>query len=188
MKRVAVFALLVVLLSLAVPAAAASGPLALTVTVSGRAGAPIAGARAELMAPALGTVASSVSDALGHATLTPAATATTYWVRVWTPGHTTVDRPWVPAADGARLTVTPTPLSGAVSGIVTDHLGLPVAGAKVSAWHKDLGLMAEASTDAQGAYTLNGLPVPGPYTLQVSALSFRPNVSQQPLPVTGGKT
>jgi N-acetylmuramoyl-L-alanine amidase len=99
-----------------------------------------------------------------------------------------VDRPWVPAADGARLTVTPVPLSAAMTGIVTDHLGLPVAGAKVSAWHKDLGLMAEATTDARGAYALNGLPAPGPYALQVAARSFLPYVTQQPFAVAGGKT
>lgn len=84
------------------------------------------------------------------------------------PGYAPLSRP-VTVKSGAvlpvefRLEPLPATLTGAVTNAAT---GAPVAGATVAAgeWH--------AQTDADGRYTLGGLP-PGAHTLRVSAPGYR---------------
>lgn len=184
--RIAGLILAALLLAGALPAAAAPAAARLAVTVTGSGGLPLAGARVELMTPGAGTLATAVTDTAGQAILAAPAAAPAFWVRAWGRGHATVDRPWVPAADGSSLTLELPALTGAFAGLVTDHLGLPVAGARVSAWRKGAGLAAAASTGPDGTYTLRGLPAPGPYLVQVTAPGFRP-FAGTPTPVAAGE-
>lgn len=185
--RKQILALLVTALCLlaALPAAAAART-ALNVVVTGDMGGVLSGARVELIAPGSGTVASATANAAGRATLTPPAYAPTYWVRVWGPNHTTVDKPWVPAADGPVLTVALAPLQGRLTGLVTDHLGNPVPDAHVSVWGQGTGVAAETATDKDGTYTVDGLAAPGPYMVQVTAAGYKPFLSAY-TPVTAGR-
>ncbi|HEY3365382.1 MAG TPA: carboxypeptidase-like regulatory domain-containing protein [Symbiobacteriaceae bacterium] len=185
-KRLLALLTIAFCLMLSLPAAAAGRSSSLTVGVTGDLGAALAGARVELIAPGAGTVASGITNAAGRATLKPAAYAPTFWVRVWGPNHTTVDKPWVPAVDGAVLTVALAPLQGRLTGLVTDQLGTPVPGAAVTVWGQATGLTAEAMTGADGTYTVDGLPAPGPYLVQVTFAGYRPFVSAF-TPVTAGR-
>ncbi len=174
MRLVAWLAMVGLVLGCLPAATALAAGLQLQVNVTGVAGAPLSGARVELIAPGVGTVAAAGTDASGRASLHITAPAAVYWLRVWGTGYSTVDRPWVPAADGPGLTVEMTPLTGTLTGLVSDHLGVPVAGARISAWRTGFGLAAEAETGPEGIYTLRGLPAPGPYQIQVTARGYRP--------------
>lgn len=163
------------LLAGALPAAAAPGQ-SLTVTLHGLAGAPLAGARVELLAAGSGIVAVSVSDPQGRANLAAPA-GDTFWIRVWARGYAVEDQPWVPLADGPTAAVVLKAVAGSVSGLVTGRDGLPMESAVVTAWHEGQGLAAEAQTSGQGTYTLRGLLPPGPYTIQVAARGYLPFVA-----------
>jgi hypothetical protein len=62
---------------------------------------------------------------------------------------------------------------GSISGSVTDPHGAAVAGAKVTATETATGLAQTRSTDAQGSYSFQSLPV-GRYDIAVDAAGFRP--------------
>jgi large repetitive protein len=181
-----IFLAIALLILGALPAAAAGAAPRLTVTVAGQMGAALAGARVELINPGTGTVAVAVTDAAGMAALAPVRTGVLFWVRVWGNGHRTATRPWVPAVDGGRLTISLEPLAGQVSGVVTDNLGLPVAGARVTAWGNDQAQAAQAVTGAGGEYQLTGLTSPGPYVIRATRTGYRPALSPS-LPTARGR-
>lgn len=55
--------------------------------------------------------------------------------------------------------------TGAINGTVTDKLGKPVAGAKVTVLHEPSGTTATSVSGANGQFNLSGLRVGGPYTI-----------------------
>ncbi len=59
--------------------------------------------------------------------------------------------------------------TSALSGVVTDKQGKPIAGATVTVVHEESGTRATALTRANGQYDLSGLRVGGPYTITASA-------------------
>src|ERR1035438_5055265 len=61
---------------------------------------------------------------------------------------------------------------GSVSGTVSDQSGSIVPGATVHMTETDKGTVHTGTTDAEGHYTFNNLPV-GPYRLEVSANGFK---------------
>jgi hypothetical protein len=58
-----------------------------------------------------------------------------------------------------------------ISGTVQDSTGLGIEGAAVKVTQTSIGLVRDATTAADGAYTLTNLPV-GPYQLQVTKTGF----------------
>ena len=58
--------------------------------------------------------------------------------------------------------------TAAVTGQVVDAAGKPAAGAAVTVTHVESGSTANATTDANGRYTLRGLRVGGPFTVVFS--------------------
>jgi hypothetical protein len=58
-----------------------------------------------------------------------------------------------------------------ISGTVQDSTGLGIEGAAVKVTQTDTGMVRDATTAADGSYTLTNLPV-GPYQLQVSKQGF----------------
>ena len=95
----------------------------------------------------------------------------------------------IPAAASAQET------TGTIRGTVT-NAGAPVAGASVVAINVPSNTRAETSTDAQGNFTLPGLRVGGPFTVEITSPSGNKTVTevytvaQQPfeLPVELGTT
>ena len=70
----------------------------------------------------------------------------------------------LPAAPAAAQGVT----TGAMSGIVTNATGQPVAGASVIAIHEPSGTVYEATTRNDGRFSILGMRVGGPYTVTVN--------------------
>jgi hypothetical protein len=62
-----------------------------------------------------------------------------------------------------------------IQGSVTDPQGNTIADAKVTAKSNETGFTKEATTDAAGAYSINGL-APGLYTVSVEKTGFKRNV------------
>src|SRR5262245_2803066 len=58
---------------------------------------------------------------------------------------------------------------------VTDPQGNTIADAKITANSNETGFTKEATTDASGAYSINGL-APGLYTISVEKTGFKKNV------------
>lgn len=64
-----------------------------------------------------------------------------------------------------------------IEGTVTDHQGLPIAGAQVQIAGATLSIERTATTDANGAYQIAALPA-GTYTLTVSKTGFTTQISR----------
>src|SRR5690348_13469973 len=62
-----------------------------------------------------------------------------------------------------------------VQGSVTDPQGNTIADAKVTVKSNETGFTKQATTDASGAYSVNGL-APGLYTVSVEKAGFKKNV------------
>jgi uncharacterized surface anchored protein len=62
-----------------------------------------------------------------------------------------------------------------VQGSVTDQQGNVIADAKITVKSNETGFTKEATTDANGAYSVNGL-APGLYTISVEKTGFKKNV------------
>jgi hypothetical protein len=79
--------------------------------------------------------------------------------------------------------------TGALSGIVTDAQMQPVAGASIIAIHEPSGTTYEATTRADGRYSIPGMRVGGPYSVQAvyvgTGTAFQPE-TQTDLTVTLG--
>lgn len=154
------------------PAGAADIAAPVQVLVLGDTGSPVAGARLELFATGEGLVSQTTTAVDGRATLYPPG-ANVYWLRVWADGFNVVERPLVRTADRHSLTVNLEPRQGRLSGQVVDHLGLPVAGAVVTAWRPDRGAAGRAQTGAEGTFVLRNLQA-GRHVVQVEATGFQP--------------
>ncbi|WP_263374230.1 TonB-dependent receptor [Granulicella aggregans] len=61
--------------------------------------------------------------------------------------------------------------NSAVTGTITDPAGAVVAGAKVTVTNETTGLTRTVTTNASGAYSVNGI-APGKYTISVAATGF----------------
>ena len=68
--------------------------------------------------------------------------------------------------------------SGGIAGVVTGAQSQPVAGASVIAIHEPSGTTYEATTRADGHYSIPSMRVGGPYTVQV-AMSGRRGPSRR---------
>jgi hypothetical protein len=58
--------------------------------------------------------------------------------------------------------------TSAMTGVITDKQGQPVAGATVTALHEPSGTRSTAISRANGQYNLSGLRIGGPYTITVA--------------------
>ncbi len=62
--------------------------------------------------------------------------------------------------------------TSAINGFVTDKNGAPVSGATITVLHDASGTVSSTVTHSNGAYSISGLRVGGPYTVSVSAKGF----------------
>ncbi len=62
-----------------------------------------------------------------------------------------------------------------ISGIVTDELGAPLAGATVTIEYPDAGIRKTVTTKGDGRFTLNNQRVGGPYRITVSHVGQQEN-------------
>src|SRR5688572_21328048 len=69
--------------------------------------------------------------------------------------------------------------TGSIAGVVTDPQQLPIPGATVVAVHEPSGSKYEATTRADGTYSLPGMRIGGPYTVTVSIAGFQPQVTKE---------
>lgn len=83
-----------------------------------------------------------------------------------------------PAAEAAAQGVT----TGSLTGVVTDSQMSPVSGASVIAIHTPSGTTYEATTRADGRYTILGMRVGGPYVVTVAytgtGTAFEPQTTE----------
>jgi hypothetical protein len=127
-------------------------------------GAPIAAAFVDVRPHSSnGDSGRTVADGSGHFSVEALAPGS-YDVVVTAPGFTSLIRPGLTIASGERFSIElQLTGTGAVEGQVRDSAGQPVAGAQVVSSESWLGTFgsepAEARTDAEGHYRLEGLPV-----------------------------
>ena len=76
-------------------------------------------------------------------------------------------------------------LYGSIVGVVTDSTGAAIPGAGVTIVNRDTGLTREATTDAQGNYSLINI-LAGPYNLKVTLAGFK-EIQRSNLPVSVGQ-
>ncbi len=125
-------------------------------------GAPVAGARVEVSRHGLdGDSGRGVTDDTGHFSVEGLA-AGSYDVKVSAPGFSSLTREGLTVSVGGRFPVELALVgTGGVEGEVRDGAGQPLPGMPVVAgdsWSGELGSMpAEARTDAEGRYRLEGL-------------------------------
>jgi hypothetical protein len=65
--------------------------------------------------------------------------------------------------------------TSAINGFVTDKTGAPVSGATITVLHDPSGTVSSTVSHANGAYSISGLRVGGPYTVSVSGRGFEPS-------------
>ncbi len=170
-----------------------------TGAVEGRvtaAGAPVAGARVELLAD--GPVEPVLSDGSGAFRFQGVPAALALRLSAAAPGRLTGrSAPFDLAPGGKAASVDILlPRGGTIRGRITGPGGAPVAGAKVrvGSWSfsggsspsaADLGRRVEAITDGAGEYVLAGLPA-ATATLRVEAAGFAPKGSGRVAVTEGG--
>jgi hypothetical protein len=77
--------------------------------------------------------------------------------------------------------------TSAISGVVNDSSGKPVAGATVTILHEPSGTRVVTTTGANGAYNASGLRIGGPYTITAVGAGL-PSTSQKEIYLTQGST
>ena len=75
--------------------------------------------------------------------------------------------------------------TGSMRGSVTDSTGIPLAGARVKATHRPSGTEYRALTNSDGRWTLPGMRIGGPYTVEATRIGMAPQ-SRDGLIVTLG--
>lgn len=75
--------------------------------------------------------------------------------------------------------------TGSMRGSVTDSTGTPLEGVRVSATHRPSGTIYQTTTRADGRWTLPGMRVGGPYTVEATKIGFA-RQSRDDLSVTLG--
>lgn len=181
MRKLMALVLCAALLGLTAPAASAADLSFLVpatapplhVTVISTDGTPLPEAEVQVLTPGLPGIVSVRTDQQGRATLA-LPPGQSFWLRVWADGHGLVERAYVPASDGAALTLTAAPYTAYLTGLVRDARGLPVARATVELFRAGYGLEASTRTNDLGVYTLSAVRADGEYTLQVRADGYRP--------------
>ncbi|MFZ5815950.1 MAG: carboxypeptidase regulatory-like domain-containing protein [Bacillota bacterium] len=171
---------LLLLLSVASGPAAASSPFlaapaarSLLINLVDAGGRPLKNAVVHLLTPGLSTIKVARTNDAGQATL-QMPDGFSFWLRVWAEGQALIERPYVPASDGPVLTLTATPYTASLAGLIADDQGLPVPQARVSLFRDGYGLEARATTNELGLYRFENIRADGTYTLQVEAAGFRP--------------
>ncbi|HEX9190079.1 MAG TPA: carboxypeptidase-like regulatory domain-containing protein, partial [Vicinamibacteria bacterium] len=81
---------------------------------------------------------------------------------------------WPVAHAGAQGVTT-----GGLSGVVTDAQKAPIPGATVVAVHEPSGTRYEATTRADGRFSLPGMRVGGPYSVTASLSGFQPQTLKE---------
>lgn len=136
-------------------------------------GSPVADAEVQLLSPGTPGMTTVRTDEQGQATLALPG-GFSFWLRVWAEGYALIERSYVPASDGQALTLTASPYTALLTGIVRDERGMPVGQAQISLFRAGYGLEATAVTNDRGIYTLNALRADGEYNLQAQARGYRP--------------
>ena len=100
-------------------------------------------------------------------------------------------RGWCPSVVvlAVVLSLTPTYVSaqgGRISGTVRDAQGAPMTAARITATHRATGAVRTATSSADGAYTIPGLP-DGTYNVAASLIGFR-RAFRNDVQVSGGDT
>src|SRR5690606_5556028 len=116
MRKLMALVLCAALLGLTAPAASAADLSFLVpatapplhVTVISTDGTPLPEAEVQVLTPGLPGIVSVRTDQQGRATLA-LPPGQSFWLRVWADGHGLVERAYVPASDGAALTLTAAP-------------------------------------------------------------------------------
>ncbi|HYF77653.1 MAG TPA: carboxypeptidase-like regulatory domain-containing protein [Symbiobacteriaceae bacterium] len=157
------------------------------VSVVGQDGEPLEKVAVQIMTPGTARFQIAHTNARGEAQLT-LADGFSYWVRAWAKGYAVVERPYVPATDGPVITLTATPYNATLTGIVTDELGRPVPGVKISVWLANLGRQAETVTAADGTYVAEGLLARDGYTMHAEVKGFQPFVQADISLAAGART
>jgi carboxypeptidase family protein/TonB-dependent receptor-like protein len=67
-----------------------------------------------------------------------------------------------------------TPGTGAIRGRIVSESGAPVPAAEVTVTNEATGFSRTAASDAQGIYTLSGLPLTGTYRIRIAHQGFAP--------------
>ncbi|MDF2627000.1 MAG: putative rane efflux protein [Symbiobacteriaceae bacterium] len=192
-KWMALFLSLALVLSLTAGAAAAptltlpGKTRSVVVSVVGEHGQPLTKVAVQIMTPGAARFQIAHTNEKGEAQMT-LADGFSYWVRAWPKGYAVVERPYVPATDGPVITLTATPYNATLTGIVTDELGRPVPGVKVSVWLANLGRQAEALTAEDGTYEIEGLMARDGYTIHAEVKGFQPFVQGDIALVAGART
>lgn len=176
------FAILIALaISLGLVTGAAASPLApypartVTVTVLGEKGEPLTGAVVQVLSPGSAAFKITRTTTDGRAAI-DLPEGFSFWLRVWANGYSLVERPYVPATDSPVVTLRAAAYWTGLIGLVTDDRGMPVEGARVTAWLPDQGLQATVVSNAQGKYSFEALQARAGYYLQVEARGFQPFV------------
>lgn len=84
----------------------------------------------------------------------------------------------MPQTDGNTVAVALRSATADLTGLVSDHRGLSVPDAPVLVWQSGYGLRGETRTGPAGTWVVRGLPVPGPYTVQVAPAGYQPLQAQ----------
>lgn len=156
--------------------------------VTGAAGRPLPGALVELYRYGVGLVQETTAAAGGAFRLPLAAGTGVYWLRAWAPGHAVAEQAWVPGQSGPIAHLQLRPLDGRVAGVVIDTNGRAVAGAAVELVHKEQGVTAAATSDADGRFQLPArAAAAGAYAVRVLAAGWQPYQADLPdVPGGGG--
>jgi hypothetical protein len=77
------------------------------------------------------------------------------------------------AAPQAATAASPVILPGAITGVVSDNLGIPQMGATVLLYNKQDRALTKIQTDARGEFKFAGL-LPEPYSIRVTLAAFLP--------------
>ena len=68
--------------------------------------------------------------------------------------------------------------TGSIAGVVLDAQGAAIPGASITAVHEPSGTAYEATTRADGRFSLPGMRVGGPYTVTATISGFQPQVTK----------
>ncbi|GAB1765757.1 carboxypeptidase regulatory-like domain-containing protein [Priestia megaterium] len=139
---------------------------------SGQTGLPLSGVTVELRNQNNVLITTTKTNAEGNYSFTQLASGT-YTLNFIAANFVTATRtPTVPAGQTQIVNVTLQPSPGTVTGTVTSTGGTPVGGATINLIDAFNTVVATATTNIQGQYTLSNI-TPGQYSVTVSAPNFQ---------------
>ena len=87
----------------------------------------------------------------------------------------------------ASITLMAQVTTSSISGKIVDESG-PLPGATIIATHVPSGTSYGTTTNSEGRYTMQGMRVGGPYTIEVRFVGYKPSKVEGVCDVCGGKT